>query len=115
MKISYVIDQKLVRDVDYYNKPVFEIHPQHWPLNSLGGGRHYDGLLKRMGVLISPVAVLEGCMNASFKQCLPKKPFFLKTASRLFFIALGEPRISFEHLSHCEERVSCGYGPSGKS
>lgn len=50
MGISYEINQKLVRGLDYYNKTVFE-----WVTSALGaqgtvcGGGRYDGLVEQLG------------------------------------------------------------------
>ena len=50
LKIQYIIDLKLVRGLDYYNKTVFE-----WKSSSLGaqdticGGGRYDSLVEELG------------------------------------------------------------------
>lgn len=48
--INYVIDQRLVRGLDYYTKTAFEIHVQGIGAQSAicGGGR-YDGLVESLG------------------------------------------------------------------
>ncbi|MCK5893527.1 MAG: histidine--tRNA ligase [Endozoicomonadaceae bacterium] len=49
-RVEYVVNQKLVRGLDYYNKTVFE-----WVTDSLGsqgtvcGGGRYDGLVEQLG------------------------------------------------------------------
>ena len=49
-KISYTIDPKLVRGLDYYNRTVFEIHPTTDGTQTaiIAGGR-YDGLIEQLG------------------------------------------------------------------
>jgi histidyl-tRNA synthetase len=48
--ISYQINHRLVRGLDYYNGAVFEVVSGNLGAqNSLGGGGRYDGLLKQMG------------------------------------------------------------------
>ena len=49
-KISYTIDPKLVRGLDYYNRTVFEIHPTTDGSQTaiIAGGR-YDGLIEQLG------------------------------------------------------------------
>lgn len=50
LKISYKIDDKLVRGLDYYNHTVFEVlSTLGIAQNSLGGGGRYDGMLKDLG------------------------------------------------------------------
>lgn len=48
--ISYKIDPKLVRGLDYYNKTVFEITSKGLGAqNTIGAGGRYDGLIKKLG------------------------------------------------------------------
>lgn len=50
LNIPFVIHDKLVRGLDYYNKTVFEIVTQDLGAqNTLGGGGRYDGLIKKLG------------------------------------------------------------------
>ncbi len=48
--VSYVIDPRIVRGLDYYTKTVFEITTQmeNGPLTACGGGR-YDRLVEELG------------------------------------------------------------------
>ncbi len=49
-KIDYVIDDNLVRGLDYYTGIVFEYHLNSLPqLGAIGGGGHYKNLLKEVG------------------------------------------------------------------
>lgn len=48
--ISYIINHKLVRGLDYYNRTAFEIQTEHLGAqNAVGGGGRYDGLVKLLG------------------------------------------------------------------
>lgn len=49
--ISYTIDNKLVRGLDYYNRTVFEYVPAGYGAaqSSVGGGGRYDGLFALVG------------------------------------------------------------------
>lgn len=49
--IPYSIDPMLVRGLDYYNRTVFEIVPQHdsRAQGTVGGGGRYDGLIEILG------------------------------------------------------------------
>ncbi|MGR3973955.1 MAG: histidine--tRNA ligase [Candidatus Rhabdochlamydia sp.] len=50
LKIPFVIDPKLVRGLDYYNKTVFEIISHGLGAqNTIGAGGRYDGLLETLG------------------------------------------------------------------
>jgi len=49
-KIPYVVNHKLVRGLDYYNKTVFEVISESLGAhNTLGAGGRYDGLMKALG------------------------------------------------------------------
>ncbi len=49
-KINYIIDDNLVRGLDYYTGIVFEYHLNSLPqLGAIGGGGHYKNLLKEVG------------------------------------------------------------------
>ena len=48
--LSYQVDNRLVRGLDYYTKTVFEIAPPlDGRMNVIAGGGRYDGLIDRMG------------------------------------------------------------------
>ncbi|MDP9237569.1 MAG: histidine--tRNA ligase [Chloroflexota bacterium] len=49
-EISFEIDERLVRGLDYYTRTVFECHPlQEGAQSSMGSGGRYDGLAKLLG------------------------------------------------------------------
>lgn len=50
--IEYIVDQKLVRGLDYYSGIIFEFHyitKEGKDYGALGGGGHYDRLVKELG------------------------------------------------------------------
>lgn len=50
LDIDFVVNEKLVRGLDYYNHTVFEVvSGKIGSQNSLGGGGRYDGLVKSFG------------------------------------------------------------------
>ncbi len=50
LKINYEIDDNLVRGLDYYTGLVFEYHSlSNSSLGAIGGGGHYNNLLKEVG------------------------------------------------------------------
>ena len=50
LNLNYIINSKLVRGLDYYNKTVFEIQPaEKGSQNTIIGGGRYDGLIEQIG------------------------------------------------------------------
>jgi histidyl-tRNA synthetase len=48
--ITYEVDERLVRGLDYYTRTVFECHPlQEGAQSSMGSGGRYDGLAELLG------------------------------------------------------------------
>ncbi len=90
--ISYQLDPRLVRGLDYYTKTAFEV--QYSPLgaqSAVAGGGRYDGLIEEIGGNPTPAvgfAVgLERVLLALEKQnLLPVKP----GSEDVFVVALGE-------------------------
>ncbi|MCX8074327.1 MAG: histidine--tRNA ligase [Clostridia bacterium] len=48
LKVEYVIDKKIVRGLDYYNKTVYEYISKDLGI-AVGGGGRYDGLVSTLG------------------------------------------------------------------
>ncbi|KAA8963541.1 histidine--tRNA ligase [Mycobacterium sp.] len=48
--VSYVINPRMVRGLDYYTKTTFEfVHPGLGAQSGIGGGGRYDGLMRQLG------------------------------------------------------------------
>ena len=55
LQLAYIINSKLVRGLDYYNKTVFEIQPEtEGSQNTIIGGGRYDGLIEQIGGQSTP-------------------------------------------------------------
>tara|TARA_Y100000814_G_scaffold177776_1_gene129959 strand:- start:9393 stop:10649 length:1257 start_codon:yes stop_codon:yes gene_type:complete len=55
LQLPYIINSKLVRGLDYYNKTVFEIQPEtEGSQNTIIGGGRYDGLIEQIGGQSTP-------------------------------------------------------------
>ncbi|MFO7807360.1 MAG: histidine--tRNA ligase [Candidatus Moraniibacteriota bacterium] len=84
IKISYEINPKLVRGLDYYTRTVFELWSQDDQdgKNSLGGGGRYDYLVEKMGgkktsavgFAIGADRVVEEMKNKGIKGYSPPGP-----------------------------------------
>ncbi len=117
-EIDYVLNSKLVRGLDYYNKTTFEIQTEHLGAqNAVGGGGRYDGLVKLLGGPDHPaigfamgmeriIALME--MNRTAQAGKPD----------LFIAAIGEEadRASFvwaDRLRKSGFRIEVDYGLHG--
>jgi histidyl-tRNA synthetase len=97
LHITFEINPKLVRGLDYYNRTVFEIvSGDLGSQNSIGGGGRYDGLLKLLeGPDLPAIGFgtgIERIIQAMLKQGC-KIPESQKTT--LFLIPLGEKAETF--------------------
>ena len=90
--VSYELDSRLVRGLDYYTRTAFEIaYPPLGAQSAVAGGGRYDGLVEELGGNPTPAvgfaAGLERVLLALEQQnLLPERP----PAADVFLIALGE-------------------------
>ncbi|HXC61913.1 MAG TPA: histidine--tRNA ligase [Nitrospiria bacterium] len=87
LKIPFVINQRLVRGLDYYNRTAFEVTTGRLGAqNSIAGGGRYDGLTEELGGPPTPgIGFAMGVERIAslMKPVEPPKPDF-------FFALLGE-------------------------
>ncbi len=90
--ISYVIDPKLVRGLDYYNKTVFEVMSESLGAhNTIGAGGRYDGLLSTLGGPSLPsVGFATGIERILQTMDHEKATFPAPSHPDLFFVPIGE-------------------------
>jgi histidyl-tRNA synthetase len=118
LKISYVIEPKLVRGLDYY-KTVFEVVcGQLGAQNTIGGGGRFDGLLHSFGGPDLPAVGfgtgIERILQTMMKQ---EVPFPAPAHPVLFLIGMGEEAKTycFELLTQLRHRgIACEMDLSGK-
>lgn len=90
--ISYTLDPRLVRGLDYYTRTAFEIaYPPLGAQSAVAGGGRYDGLVEELGGTPTPAvgfaAGLERVLLALEQQNLvPEQP----PAADVFLITLGD-------------------------
>ena len=90
--MTYELDPRLVRGLDYYTRTAFEIaYPPLGAQSAVAGGGRYDGLVEELGGSPTPAvgfaAGLERVLLALEQQhLLPEPP----PAADVFLIALGE-------------------------
>ena len=89
--INYLVNPKLVRGLDYYNKTVFE-----WVSNNLGsqgticGGGRYDGLVEKMGGNSTPAIGFAIGIERIALLINDLKNRIIKNKPHIYFIVLGE-------------------------
>ena len=90
--VTYELDTRLVRGLDYYTRTAFEIaYPPLGAQSAVAGGGRYDGLVEELGGNPTPAvgfaAGLERVLLALEQQnLLPESP----PAADVFLIALGD-------------------------
>jgi histidyl-tRNA synthetase len=117
--ISYEVNAKLVRGLDYYSKTVFEVVASELGAqNTLGGGGRYDGLIPTLGGPHMPsvgfATGIERILQTMVGQSLPfPKPH----RPRIFFIPLGEASMQYCFDLLCKlrhEKIAADIDLSGK-
>ncbi len=90
--IPFIINQNLVRGLDYYNKTVFEITSDVLGAqNTIGAGGRYDGLTEQLGGTHLPAFGYGTGIERILLTMAGQECYFPKKAHPFaFFIALGE-------------------------
>lgn len=90
--ISYILNPKLVRGLDYYNKTVFEITAgELGAQNSVGGGGRYDGLLHLLGGPNLPGIGFATGIERILQTMMGQNAYFPPPPHpRIFLVSLGE-------------------------
>ena len=99
--ISFVLNSRLVRGLDYYNRTTFEIQTEHLGAqNAVAGGGRYDGLIKLLGGPDHPATGFAVGMERVVTLLTDKQTPVSKKPD-LFIAALGETadRASFKWMA----------------
>ncbi|MGM0453498.1 MAG: histidine--tRNA ligase, partial [Thermodesulfobacteriota bacterium] len=90
MNIPYVIDNRLVRGLDYYTRTAFEIQTDELGAqNAVAGGGRYDGLVELLGGPAQPAVGFAIGMDRLVELAMTKQPAG-QPAPDVFFVALGD-------------------------
>ena len=92
LNLPYVINHRLVRGLDYYNRTVFEIwvEGEGGKLHSLGGGGRYDYLIKKLGGEMTPaIGFAVGLDRIVIEMKKNKVKIYQEPKPRIFFAQLG--------------------------
>lgn len=94
LEVTYVLNPRLVRGLDYYNRTVWEFWMADDPTGqvSLGGGGRYDGLIEQLGGRPTPAAGYAGGIDRLILKLkelhLPPPPAIRPD---VYLAQLGEP------------------------
>ncbi len=119
LKISYTVNPKLVRGLDYYVKTVFEVTTEVLGAqNSIGGGGRFDGLTATIGGPNLPSAGFATGMERILQTMLKQNvPFPTVSHPFVFLIPMGEEamRLAFELVCQLRrEKIPAEIDLSGK-
>jgi histidyl-tRNA synthetase len=88
--LSYMLDNQLVRGLDYYSRTVFEIFAEGWDAALAGGGR-YDYLLELLGAKATPaVGCAVGLERVGLALARQGVTVTAKQKPRVHFIHIGD-------------------------
>lgn len=92
IQVPYVIDDRIVRGLDYYNKTVFEVLSSDLGAqNTLGAGGRFDGLISTLGGPDLPAVGFATGLERVIQVLLAQKGTFPKGKRPfVYFIPLGE-------------------------
>ncbi len=94
MKIDYIVDDNLVRGLDYYCHTVFELEvdvEEFGAQNVIGAGGRYDNLVSDLGGPKTPGVGMAFGLDRLLLACeLAGKNLHPKNYTHVYFIALGE-------------------------
>ncbi len=92
IQISYKVDDRIVRGLDYYNKTVFEVLTSDLGAqNTLGGGGRFDGLIASFGGPDLPAVGFAAGLERAIQVMLAQKGSVPKGRRPLvYFIPMGD-------------------------
>jgi histidyl-tRNA synthetase len=92
IQIPYVVDDKIVRGLDYYNKTVFEVLTDNLGAqNTIGAGGRYDGLLAEFDGPDAPgVGFATGLERVLQVMMAQQVPYTKSRGPFIYFIPMGE-------------------------
>lgn len=118
LKVAYDLNPYLVRGLDYYTGTTFEIRDKDDPqkLTSLGGGGHYDGLIKLYGGPDTPAIGFAGGVERVVEK-LKSEEIKLPSQSKtdIFLVQIGKKAQKkvmslISELSEKHYSVGCAVG-----
>ncbi len=102
------IDFSLVRGLDYYTGPVFEIRTKTAQIGSIGGGGRYDGLIERVGGPPTPATGISLGVERLYEVLMEKIKAQGKRAGAAVFVASVNDSVAEEAIRVSRELVGMG-------
>lgn len=92
IQIPYIVDDRIVRGLDYYNKTVFEVLTENLGAqNTVGAGGRYDGLLGGFGGPDAPGVGFATGLERVLQVMMAQQISFTKTERPfIYFIPMGD-------------------------
>jgi histidyl-tRNA synthetase len=91
LKVDFVINERLIRGLDYYNRTAFEfINPALGAQNALAGGGRYDGLAEEIEGVSTPAIGFALGMERTLASLPPDPPDASPKLEGTFIATLGD-------------------------
>ena len=91
LKVDFVINERLIRGLDYYNRTAFEfINPALGAQNALAGGGRYDGLAEEIEGVSTPAIGFALGMERTLASLPPDPPDASPELEGTFIATLGD-------------------------
>jgi histidyl-tRNA synthetase len=116
LKVEFVIDERLVRGLDYYNRTAFEfINPSLGAQNALAGGGRYDGLAEEIDGVPTPAIGFALGMERTLASLPPSVRDAIPGVRGTFIATLGEEAfrsgmLISQELRHKGQRAALDFG-----
>ncbi|HPC28507.1 MAG TPA: ATP phosphoribosyltransferase regulatory subunit, partial [Candidatus Methanomethylicus sp.] len=102
------IDFSLVRGLDYYTGPVFEIRTKTAQIGSIGGGGRYDRLIERFGGPPTPATGISLGVERLYEVLMEKIRAEGRRAGTAVFVASVNDAVAEEAIKISRELVGMG-------
>jgi histidyl-tRNA synthetase len=102
------IDFSLVRGLDYYTGPVFEVKARTAQIGSVAGGGRYDGLIEKFGGVTTPATGISLGIERLYEVLSDKMKAENKTSPTQAFVANVNEEVALDAIRISRELVDRG-------
>ncbi len=102
------IDFSLVRGLDYYTGPVFEIKTKTAQIGSIGGGGRYDGLVERLGGPPTPATGISLGVERLYEVLMDRIRAEARRSGAVVFVASVNELVAEDAIKVSRELVGMG-------